>query len=569
MVIVGMDRDEEAVGLLAERMVQRISVPYRIREHDITVGLSVGIAFSAVHGDGPDDLVKNADMALYKSKRDGRGRYCVFRPEMDAEAQKRRQLEIDIRQAIHESAFTVAYQPIVEIETGKVKCCEALVRWLNNGVNVPPNAFIPVAEETGMIVDIGGIVLRKACLEAMRWPGDTMVAVNVSDVQFRRNAVVGQVVEALRLSGLPARRLELEITESLAMENQEHTLAVLSELRRIGVRIALDDFGTGHTALSYLDKIPHDKVKIDRAFISDIVGKESKRKIVQFVASYNTDVDVVAEGSRTRSRSRSCARSRCRSSRDSSTRSPSPATRSWSSSPALRRAARGSGSSAATADGGAGAMAPASSRPPPGRFPSLCQDGCGGPMTAYARTLSSVFDAFAGEAAAARACSYESGGRFVTREAADTALRRASEGALARLSDVDLLSAFAERPALLDPTSGCPGEPADRGAHSGRRSPPPCATTWNPMRRRSWRRGRTPTPCPTPAPPRSALPPPTPLAAQARAAFATGAWEDPAVAVLVTHLAAHLEEAGMAGLANDLRAAYDGRDLACTPPRPR
>jgi len=299
MVVVDVDGDEEAIGLLAERLVSRVSQPYRIHEHDINVGLSVGVAFSGLHGGAVDALVKNADMALYRSKREGRGRFCMFHHDMDREAQARRQMEIDMRQAIADEAFTVAYQPIVTSSTGKVSCCEALVRWVgNDGRPIFPDKFIPLAEETGMIVEIGGIVLRKACREAMRWPNETRVAVNLSDVQFRRGVVVAQVMEALRLSGLPANRLEVEITESLAMEDKERTVSVLLELRKLGVRIALDDFGTGHTSLYYLSEIPHDKVKLDRAFVQGLAEDLGKRKTVAFVADLaeTNGADVVAEG---------------------------------------------------------------------------------------------------------------------------------------------------------------------------------------------------------------------------------------------------------------------------------
>lgn len=289
---------EDETVCLAERLVKAISVPYVIDGHNMNVGVSIGIARGGIHGEGVDDILRNVDQALYRSKNEGRRTYCMFRPEMNLEAQKRRLMEIDLRKAIDDEALTVFFQPIVDVAKGKVTCFEALVRWRRETGMVSPGEFIPLAEQTGLIVDLGGLVLRKACMEAASWPTGIRVAVNLSAVQFQHNAVIRQVTEALLVSGLPAHRLEVEITESLALKDMGRTIEVIETLRRMGVRIALDDFGTGETSLSYLDKIPFDKVKVDRSFVTTLTPTSRSARIIEFLTKdvADSDATVVVEG---------------------------------------------------------------------------------------------------------------------------------------------------------------------------------------------------------------------------------------------------------------------------------
>lgn len=297
------EREDES-ACLAERLVEFISRPYRIDGHEINIGVSVGVSRSETGGASADDILKNADMALYKAKQAGRRTWCFFRPEMDQEAQRKRILGHELRQAIADESLTVFFQPIVSLADGAVTCCEALVRWLHpeRGM-IAPGEFIPVAEETGLISDLGGLVLRKACIEAAKWPSSVSVAVNLSALQFRRGEVVRQVNEALALSGLPARRLEVEITESLAMDNLNSAAQVIDRLRQLGVSVALDDFGTGQSSLNYLGMIEFDKVKIDRGFVLNLVHEEKKisekaAALIKLVSEFVKSMDkkLVVEG---------------------------------------------------------------------------------------------------------------------------------------------------------------------------------------------------------------------------------------------------------------------------------
>ena len=220
----------------------------------------------------PDQLLKNADLALYRAKAEGRGTFRFFEPEMDARMQARRALELDLRKALVNGEFELYYQPLVNLRADAIRGFEALLRWNHpeRGL-VPPAEFIPLAEETGLIVPIGEWVLRQACAEAATWPDDIKVAVNLSPVQFKsRNLVPDASSARWRASGLPPARLELEITESVLLQDSDATLATLHQLRGLGVRIALDDFGTGYSSLSYLRSFPFDKIKIDRSFVSDL-----------------------------------------------------------------------------------------------------------------------------------------------------------------------------------------------------------------------------------------------------------------------------------------------------------
>src|ERR1700674_2292258 len=289
----------EEVDALAKRVVEAISLPYEIDVHQIVIGASVGIALAPEDGDNADMLLKNADMALYRAKAEGRAAWRFFEPEMDAQAQARRSLELDLRDAVSSGAFDVYYQPLINLKTHRIGTCEALLRWPHptRGM-VPPVEFIQVAEEMGLIVEIGNWVLHQACTECMKWPGNVRVAVNLSPIQFRRGDVVAVIRHALAASGLPANRLEIEITESSLLEDTEATRATLQELRDFGVRISLDDFGTGHSSLSYLHNFPLHKVKIDRSFLEGIEANGRSFTLLSGVARLSAELGmcVVVEG---------------------------------------------------------------------------------------------------------------------------------------------------------------------------------------------------------------------------------------------------------------------------------
>ncbi|HXW30041.1 MAG TPA: EAL domain-containing protein, partial [Xanthobacteraceae bacterium] len=259
---------------LAARVVEVLSVPFDLGDHHVVIGASVGVAIAPDDGSDVDQLLKNADMALYRAKDDGRGRFHFFEAEMDAKAQARRLLELDLRKAVAAAEFEVFYQPIVNLSENKISGFEALLRWNHpTRGRVQPDEFIPLAEDTGLIVPIGEWAIRQACAEAKTWPSDLRVAVNVSPVQFRSKSLVPSVMSALAASGLRPDRFELEITEAVLMHNDDVTMAVLHQVRSLGVRISMDDFGTGYSSLSYLRGFPFDKIKIDRSFVRDLIEK--------------------------------------------------------------------------------------------------------------------------------------------------------------------------------------------------------------------------------------------------------------------------------------------------------
>jgi diguanylate cyclase (GGDEF)-like protein len=295
----GTELPMEASAALAARIVEALSVPFELGDHNVVIGASVGIAIAPDDGDSADQLLKNADMALYRSKEEGRGRFHFFEPEMDIKAQTRRILELDLRKAITSEEFEVFYQPIVNLAENRITGFEALLRWNHpTRGRVPPNDFIPLAEETGLIGAIGEWVIRQACAEAMRWPSDTRVAVNVSPVQFRNKTLVLAVVSALAASGLRPDLLELEITETVLMNNNEATLAALHQLRDLGVRISMDDFGTGYSSLSYLRSFPFDKIKIDQSFVRDLAERPDSIAIIRAVTGLGQSygITTTAEG---------------------------------------------------------------------------------------------------------------------------------------------------------------------------------------------------------------------------------------------------------------------------------
>jgi diguanylate cyclase (GGDEF)-like protein/PAS domain S-box-containing protein len=298
IVQAGASQPTDATSL-ASRLVEVIGAPYELGSRQVTVGLSIGIALAPGDGLDPEQLLKNADMALYRAKSDGHGLYRFFEPEMDARMQARRRLEIDLRKAIAYSEFELFYQPLVDMQTERVTVFEALIRWHHPGRGmIPPLDFIAVAEETGLIVPIGDWVLRQACAEAATWPSDVKIAVNLSPIQFKSKGLLLSVMSALAASGLSASRLELEITESVLLQDGDATLAILNELRRLGVRISMDDFGTGYSSLSYLRKFPFDKIKIDQSFIFDMSGHNDSLAIVRAVIAMGSGLGIAttAEG---------------------------------------------------------------------------------------------------------------------------------------------------------------------------------------------------------------------------------------------------------------------------------
>lgn len=284
---------------LVDGIYAAIRAPFECAGHLITTDASIGIALAPGDGLELDQLLRNADLALYGAKGDGRRTYRFFEAGMDARAKARRSLELELRQAISDGGLEVYYQPVVNLEDGKVSSCEALLRWRHpeRGM-ISPAEFIPVAEETGLINELGHFVLEAACAEAANWPEDVRVAVNVSPVQFRSQTLALNMAAALAHSGLAASRLELEITEAVLIRDDEAALEILHQLRKLGVRVALDDFGTGYSSLSYLQRFPFDKIKIDRSFIRDLAGSGASSSIVQAVVNIAaaSDMTTTAEG---------------------------------------------------------------------------------------------------------------------------------------------------------------------------------------------------------------------------------------------------------------------------------
>jgi len=298
IIQAGLTRPEEAV-LLARRLLEAIGEPYLLEGHSVVIGASIGIAMAPGDGDESEKLLKNADMALSRAKNDSRGTFSFFEAGMDARAQSRRKIEIDLRHAIETDVLRPYYQPLVDLATGRITGFEALVRWPHpeRGM-ISPAEFIPVAEETGLINGLGGLMLRRACADAALWPDDVRVAVNLSPLQFRVGNLLSVVMDALKQSGLPAKRLELEITETLLLEKSGQTLATLHALRALGVRISMDDFGTGYSSLSYLRSFPFDKIKIDQSFVRDLAANRDAQAIVRSIISLGVGLGVIitAEG---------------------------------------------------------------------------------------------------------------------------------------------------------------------------------------------------------------------------------------------------------------------------------
>jgi len=278
--------DSDQATEMAERILQAIRTPYQCLGHRLSTDASIGIAIAPRDGDDIDQLVKNADLAMYGAKAHGRRTFRFFQPEMDAVARARRQLEFDLRSAIADDAFEIHYQPVVDLRSNKITGCEALLRWRHptRGM-ISPGEFIPIAEDTGLINEIGGWTLAAACAEAVQWTDDITLAVNISPVQFRQPTLALLVASVLGSTGLPARRLELEVTEAVLIHDDDAALTTLNQLRALGVRISLDDFGTGYSSLSYLQRFPFDKIKIDRAFVDSIDNADGSTAIIEAVVN--------------------------------------------------------------------------------------------------------------------------------------------------------------------------------------------------------------------------------------------------------------------------------------------
>ena len=287
------------VTALTRRIYEAVKEPFDIDGHQLSVNVSMGISIAPDDGHEADKLLKNADMALYKAKADGRGVFHFFEEEMDTRMQARRQTETELRSAITNDEFELFYQPLFESQSSEICGLEALLRWRHpeRGL-VPPGDFIPLAEDIGLIIPMGNWVITQACRDAATWPNHIKVAVNVSAVQFRNDSLVPTVIQALSSSKLRPNRLELEITETAMLKDSDRTLEILHQLKGIGVRIVMDDFGTGYSSLSYLRSFPFDKIKIDGSFIRDLSEKEDAKAIIKAVAGLGSSLgmETTAEG---------------------------------------------------------------------------------------------------------------------------------------------------------------------------------------------------------------------------------------------------------------------------------
>jgi diguanylate cyclase (GGDEF)-like protein/PAS domain S-box-containing protein len=283
----------------AAELIKILSDAYEIDGIEVVIGASIGIALAPGDAETSEELMRNADMALYRAKSDGGGVHRFFEREMDRQAQKRRDMELDLRRAFANGEFELHYQPLVDIAADRISGFESLLRWRHpqRGM-ISPADFIPVAEDIGLIVALGEWVLREACTEAVKWPADVKVAVNLSPVQFRSRNLVQVVISALAHSGLSPRRLELEITESLFLADTEANFAILHQLRELGVSISMDDFGTGYSSLSYLRSFPFDKIKIDRSFVKDLAERSDCVAIVRAISGLGRSLNITttAEG---------------------------------------------------------------------------------------------------------------------------------------------------------------------------------------------------------------------------------------------------------------------------------
>jgi diguanylate cyclase (GGDEF)-like protein/PAS domain S-box-containing protein len=299
-VILMSNLDNQSTGLaVAERVLSAIGSAIEIDGQIMPIGASIGVAFAPEDGETGEELLRAADLAMYDAKSRGRRGVSVFDPEMQQQMQERRMLELDLRAAIVRGELELHYQPLLDISTGVTAGYEALLRW-NHATRgtISPDVFIPIAEDTGVIVEIGEWVIRTALAEAITWPDHLTVAVNMSPAQMKDGNMLSVVISALAASGVPAGRLELEITENLLMQDSEEVLATLHKLRGLGVKIALDDFGTGYSSLNYLRSFPFDKIKIDRCFVSELAEREDCQAIVRSVIALANELHMTttAEG---------------------------------------------------------------------------------------------------------------------------------------------------------------------------------------------------------------------------------------------------------------------------------
>jgi diguanylate cyclase (GGDEF)-like protein len=281
-------------ALLAQRMRDSVKAPYSVDGHHVVIDISIGVAMSPDDGVSVEELLKSADLAAYAAKASGRGTFRFFEAEMDRRIKLRRVMELDLRHALSNGEFRLFYQPIVNLQTGAVTSFEALIRWQHpvRGL-IPPGDFIPLAEELGLIVPIGEWVINRACADAATWAEHIKVAVNLSPIQLTSKGLLDVVICALARSGLPASRLEFEITETVLMQNTATTLATLHQLRALGIHFSMDDFGTGYSSLSYLRSFPFDKIKIDRSFVKDIEDENSSLAIIKGVTSLAHSLNMI------------------------------------------------------------------------------------------------------------------------------------------------------------------------------------------------------------------------------------------------------------------------------------
>ncbi|MGH6710397.1 MAG: EAL domain-containing protein [Bradyrhizobium sp.] len=295
VIVQGPIADPADATSLAQRVIKLLSEPYDIDGHQAVIGASIGISVGPGDGSSPDKLLRNADLALYRAKGDGRGTFRFFEPVMDLQMQTRRVMEQDLRKALPSGEFELHYQPVVNLASNEISGFEALIRWNHptKGL-ISPAAFIPLAEEIGFIVPMGEWVIRQACATAAQWPDNLHIAINISAVQFRNPGLMQVITGALAASGLQPSRLEIEITETVLLHNKETTLAVLHQLRALGIRIAMDDFGTGYSSLTYLQSFPFDKIKIDRSFVKDITENSGSLNIVRAVAALANGMGMTA-----------------------------------------------------------------------------------------------------------------------------------------------------------------------------------------------------------------------------------------------------------------------------------
>ncbi|WP_060481820.1 bifunctional diguanylate cyclase/phosphodiesterase [Pseudomonas sp. NBRC 111119] len=298
IVLTGLD-SREAAHNTAQRLINAITPPFQIEGHQFSVGVSIGVAIAPDDHQHADQLLGYADMALYEAKRNGRNRYECFAVQLDVAARQRRLVETDLRTALHLGQLQLHYQPVVDQLTSSVTGYEALLRWLHptRGM-VMPMDFIPIAEETGLIHELGTRALNLACQEAVRWDSEQTVSVNLSPVQFKNANLVHTVALALADSGLPAQRLELEITESVLLGNSDENVRVLRALKDLGVSISLDDFGTGYSSLGYLRSFPFDRIKIDKSFVHDMCDSPEAMSIIRAITGLSNSlmIKTTAEG---------------------------------------------------------------------------------------------------------------------------------------------------------------------------------------------------------------------------------------------------------------------------------